>query len=442
MQNLLRAIPKVDELLNHPLLKNTPHTVALDLIRSSLENLRRDISNGKRSEVVLDLIAHEIYSKFSAQNAPSIIPLINATGVVVHTNLGRSVLDRSVVDEIAPLLTSYTNLEFEMDSGKRGSRYTHLADLMRSVVGCEDVLIVNNNAAAVFLILNTFSQKKESVVSRGELVEIGGSFRIPDVMRESGAILHEVGTTNKTHLSDYKNAINENTAILMKVHRSNFAIKGFTSEVDFLDLMELADANGVIDYFDLGSGQLANLGVGSDPLISTLAKKSPSLVSFSGDKLFGGVQAGVIFGKKELIDRLKQNQLLRMLRVDKFTLCALEATLRRYQQDALHQIPTVKMIRSDENELKARAHKLLDLIRSDELTIEKTANFVGGGALPEEQICGVAVVSSRSAELAQKKLRDRGVIARVEASRLYIEIRTVFDSDLEKLATIIKEVVL
>lgn len=440
MQQLLRSIPKVDELLKHPKICRVPHNEALDLIREALDSLRDQIQRRKITSIDLDLIVGEIVAKHEKINAPSLTPLINATGVVVHTNLGRSVLDRSLVDEIAPLLTSYSNLEFEMDKGKRGSRYTHLTDLMRSVVGCEDVLIVNNNASAVFLILNTFAQGKEAVVSRGELVEIGGSFRIPEVMRASGAIMHEVGTTNRTTLIDYQNAINENTAILMKVHQSNFSIKGFTSEVAIRDMIALARKNGLIDYFDLGSGQMVDLGVGDDPLLTTLAKMNPSLVSFSGDKLFGGVQAGVIFGKRELIAKLKKNQLLRMVRVDKFTLAALEATVRRYQQGKLDEIPTVRMIRSNQSDLERRAKKLLDLIGSNKLTIEKTANFVGGGALPEQEICGVALVVTQDAERLQERLREKLVIARTESGKLFIEMRTVFDSDLERLANIIKEV--
>ncbi|MGE4294281.1 MAG: L-seryl-tRNA(Sec) selenium transferase [Campylobacterales bacterium] len=438
---LLRAIPKVDVLLENPALNFIAPRLKTRLIRETLEALRAGILAGEVKTIDEAALIDEVKTRYEKLIEPSFKPLINATGVVVHTNLGRSILDAALIDEIKPLLTGYSNLEYDIAEGKRGSRYTHLGRLMREVLGCEEVLVVNNNAAAVFLILNTFAQNKEAIVSRGELVEIGGSFRIPDVMRQSGAVLREVGTTNKTHLSDYEQAANENTALLMKVHRSNFAIKGFTSEVDFAELIVLAREKGLIDYFDLGSGQLVDLGVGDEPLLTELAALNPSLVSFSGDKLFGGVQAGVIFGKKALIDKLKKNQLLRMLRVDKFTLAALEATLRRYLAEKVDEIPTVRMIKAPVSALEIRARKLTKLLLPIKSSIEKTQNFVGGGALPEEAIAGCAVVLGGNVENLHENLRLKGVIARVENNKLYLEMRTVFDNDLKKLAIILKEVV-
>ena len=437
---LLRAIPKVDVLLENPALDSIVPRLKTRLIRETLDALRAGILVGEVKAIDGAALIDEVKTRYDKLIEPSFKPLINATGVVVHTNLGRSILDGALIDEIKPLLTGYGNLEYDIEGGKRGSRYTHLTRLMREVLGCEEVLVVNNNAAAVFLILNTFAQNKEAVVSRGELVEIGGSFRIPDVMRQSGAVLHEVGTTNKTHLSDYEQAVNENTSLLMKVHRSNFAIKGFTAEVDFAELIALAREKGLIDYFDLGSGQLVDLGVGNEPLLTELAALNPSLVSFSGDKLFGGVQAGVIFGKKALIDQLKKNQLLRMLRVDKFTLAALEATLRRYLADRVDEIPTVRMIKAPISQLETRARKFTKLLAPIKATVEKTQNFVGGGALPEEAIGGVAVVLTGNVEKLHENLRLKGVIARVENNKLYLEMRTVFDTDLKKLAEIVKGV--
>jgi L-seryl-tRNA(Ser) seleniumtransferase len=412
------------------------------LIRLSLDRLRAQIAAKAVTQIDPGVLIAQILADYEALIAPSFVPLINATGVVVHTNLGRSTLSPDLIDEIKPLLTEYGNLEYDLEKGKRGSRYAHLNRLMREVIGCEDVLVVNNNAAAVFLILNTFARGREAVVSRGELVEIGGSFRIPDVMRESGAKLHEVGTTNKTHLADYENAIGEETAMVMKVHRSNFAIRGFTSEVEFSDLVTLARDRGVLDYFDLGSGQLVDLGVGGEPLLGELAALDPSLVSFSGDKLFGGVQAGVIFGKRELIEKLKKNQLLRMLRVDKFTLAALEATLRRYLLNHTDEIPTVAMIRADIYTLQARARKFSGMLDKIPHRIEETLNFVGGGALPEESISGVAIVIEKNATSLSEKLRAEGVIARIEDEKLYLEMRTLFDRDLPKLSKILGEVVI
>ena len=438
---LFRQIPKVDTLLADDQLTHIPPNIATRLIRLSLDRLRAQIAAKAVTQIDPGVLIAQILADYEALIAPSFVPLINATGVVVHTNLGRSTLSPDLIDEIKPLLTEYSNLEYDLTKGKRGSRYTHLNRLMREVIGCEDVLVVNNNAAAVFLILNTFARDREAIVSRGELVEIGGSFRIPDVMRESGARLHEVGTTNKTHLADYENAIGEETAMVMKVHRSNFAIRGFTSEVDFSDLITLARERGVLDYFDLGSGQLVDLGVGDEPLLGALAALEPSLVSFSGDKLFGGVQAGVIFGKRELIEKLKKNQLLRMLRVDKFTVAAMEATLRRYLLGRLDEIPTVAMIRAETSTLKNRARKLSEMINQIPHDIEDTVNFVGGGALPEESISGVAIVIKENAAFLSEKLRTKGVIARIEDEKLYLEMRTLFDRDLPKLAEILQEVV-
>ncbi len=438
--DLLRTIPKVDVLLDNPELVHIAPTIKTRLIRETLDALRAGILAKEITAFDEVGLIESVKERYRSLTASSFEPLINATGVVVHTNLGRSILDSELIDEIKPLLTGYGNLEYDIASGKRGSRYTHLGRLMREVLGCEDVLVVNNNAAAVFLILNTFAQGKEAVVSRGELVEIGGSFRIPDVMRQSGACLHEIGTTNKTHFADYENAINDATAILMKVHRSNFSIKGFTAEVDFSELITLAQSRGLIDYFDLGSGQLVDLGVGDEPLLTELAALNPSLVSFSGDKLFGGVQAGVIFGKKALIDRLKKNQLLRMLRVDKFTLAALEATLRRYLSEQYERIPTVRMIREKLPALMQRAEALQAQLQPLATAVETTQNYVGGGALPEEAIDGAAVVlSDVNAQALHETLRHKGVIARVENDKLYIEMRTVADTELARLAKIIQE---
>lgn len=431
--NRLRNIPKVDEILKNPQI-TTRHTA---LIRETLDEIRSQLMADQEVDISIDSIVGRVLQKHARSNEPSLKRLLNATGVVVHTNLGRSVIDKALLDEIAPILTGYSNLEFDLATGKRGSRYTHITAQISKLIGAEDALVVNNNASAVFLILNTFAAGKEAVVSRGELVEIGGSFRIPEVMRASGAVLHEIGTTNKTHLADYQNAIGENTAVLMKVHRSNFTLRGFTSEVEFDEIASLAQKNSLIDYFDLGSGQMVDLGVGNDPLLSEL--KNASLVSFSGDKLFGGVQAGIIFGKKALIEKLKKNQLLRMLRVDKFTLGVLEATMRRYQNGALDEIPTVQMIRADQEVLEARARKLVELIGIS-LPIAQTRNFVGGGALPEESIDGVAVVIERDAEALQEALRHKGLIARVESSKLLIETRTLFDDDLKLVAELIREV--
>ncbi|MDR3347756.1 MAG: L-seryl-tRNA(Sec) selenium transferase, partial [Helicobacteraceae bacterium] len=283
----LSAIPKVDTLAKHAALADIPPLIKTSLIRAQLNAIRSSMIEGSEECPDAQTIVGSVLERFEEFKSGSLKTLINATGVVVHTNLGRSVLDEALFDEVKPFLVEYTNLEYDLARGSRGERYTHLSAIMREALGCEDALVVNNNAAAVFLILNTFANGKEAVISRGELVEIGGSFRIPEVMRSAGATLREVGTTNKTKRADYEAAIGENCAMLMKVHRSNFVISGFTEEVDFAQISALAKQSGVIDYFDLGSGQFSPLGASNEPLLSEIAKLSPSLVSFSGDKLFG-----------------------------------------------------------------------------------------------------------------------------------------------------------
>ncbi|MDR2034593.1 MAG: L-seryl-tRNA(Sec) selenium transferase [Helicobacteraceae bacterium] len=431
-----RDIPKVDRLLEREKLAVIPIKLRTRLIRETLDHLRAQIAT---REVSCDVesIERAILERFESLIAPSLRPLINATGIVVHTNLGRSAIAPELFSEIAPIVTGYCNLEYDEQTGKRGSRYDRLERLMREALGAEAALVVNNNAAAVYLILNTFALKKEAIISRGELVEIGGSFRIPETMRLSGAILREVGTTNKTRLSDYEEAIGENTGVIMKAHRSNFSISGFTSEVAFSDLIALAKEKGLIDYFDLGSGQFSSLSA-NEPLLSDISALNPSLVSFSGDKLFGGAQAGIIFGKKVLIDRLKKNQLLRALRVDKLVIAVLEATLRRYILGREEEIPTVKMIRATKEELELRAKRLQKALLPIETSIETTKNYVGGGAAPNEELIGVALVFEKNVEVLQERLRSEGIISRVENDKLYLETRTIFENDLQKIAQGVK----
>ncbi|GHV05605.1 L-seryl-tRNA(Sec) selenium transferase [Campylobacterota bacterium] len=440
----LRDLPKVDLLAQRDELSALPAVLRTRLIRESLEAIRQKVRAGETAAVSIEAIVADTLRRYDQTTSASLKPLINASGVVIHTNFGRSVLDPALYDELKPLMTSYTNLEYDLDGGVRGERYSHLEKLTSRLLGFESSIVVNNNAAAVFLALHTFARAKEAVVSRGELVEIGGSFRIPEVMRESGAILREIGTTNKTRIADYESAITENTAVLMKVHRSNFKISGFTSEAGYDEIAALAAKRGIIDYYDLGSGQIVSLGSKNEPLLGEIAALSPSLVSFSGDKLFAGVQAGIICGKKSLIDKIKKNQLLRMLRVDKFTIAALEATLLRYLTGRENSLPTIALLRADRQTLNARATRLCELIAPMECTIEETQNFAGGGSLPEEDFAGVAVVfgfggRQNGAKIAQERLRKQFVIARCESEKLYIEMRTVFDRDVERLGRAIKE---
>ncbi|MDR2153189.1 MAG: L-seryl-tRNA(Sec) selenium transferase [Helicobacteraceae bacterium] len=435
----LREIPKVDRLGERDELREIPPKLRSKLIRQVLDDIRAKLRDKREVSFCEDSIAKLVLRRFESLFVPSLRPLINATGVVAHTNLGRSPISQATLEEIAPVLTNYGNLEYDQEEGKRGDRYERLERLMREALGAEATLVVNNNAAAVLLILSAFARDKEAIVSRGELIEIGGGFRIPDTMRLSGAILREVGATNITRLSDYENAINENTSVIMKAHKSNFYVKGFTSEVDYGELIALARSRNLIDYFDLGGGQFAQLGLGGEPLLSEIAALNPSLVSFSGDKLFGAAQAGVIIGKKTLIDQLKQNQLLRALRVDKYAIAVLEATLRRYLLGREDEIPTVKMIKTDAEELTRRAKRLQKLLAGVKTSIEITKNFAGAGAAPSEELIGVAVVFDQDVKNMQARLRSLGVVARAEKERLYLETRTIFENQLPQVAAAVKK---
>jgi len=299
---------------------------------------------------------------------------------------------------------------------------------MRLLLGVEDVLIVNNNASAVFLILNTFAKGKEVIVSRGELVEIGGSFRIPEVMANSGAILREVGATNKTKISDYKNAINDDTAILMKVHRSNFTIEGFSAEVAYKEIKTLSDEHRLLDYYDLGSGYIPELpyGLSQHELpISKILENHPDLISFSGDKLFGSVQAGIIAGRKELIDRLKQNQLLRMLRVDKVILSLLEETVRAYLEEQYELIPTLRLLFESQGTLMSRAQQMRQSIGSDKCEVIESVTFMGGGTLPNKEFPTIALKFHGKATALEKAFRRHNIIGRIEKDAFLIDFRAL-----------------
>ena len=444
IQNSLQQIPKTDKLLNALTLelKNPNLNLLKYLTLEFLDSYRQELlADGKLLD--FNSCVKQIISMYQNATKKSLRPIINATGVVVHTNLGRSVFSKEILEEIKPLLTHYSNLEYDVDKGERGERYTHLQGLFKALLKTEDVLVVNNNAAAVFLILNTFAKNKEVIISRGELIEIGGSFRIPRVMEDSGAILCEIGTTNKTHLQDYQEAINENTAMLFKAHKSNYAITGFSKEIDFRELVDLARKNNLIDYYDLGSGYfsvLDSIFKGVEPSLEEISKLNPSLVSFSGDKLLGGAQAGIIFGKKILIDKLKKNQLLRMLRVDKFTIAVLEATLNAYLTGNINAIPTAQMLLRDEESLYSLAQKLAKQIPSCfSPKVVPTKSYSGGGAMPNHYLksFGVAIFT-KDLELLklnesklEKHLRQNGIVARLENSALILDVRTLLDDDLK-----------
>jgi L-seryl-tRNA(Ser) seleniumtransferase len=365
--------------------------------------------------------------------------------VVVHTNLGRSLLPEAVVENISLIAGRYSNLEYDLDAGKRGSRYTSVEDLLCEISGAQAALAVNNNAGAVLLCLETFARSKDVIVSRGELVEIGGSFRIPDVMAKSGGILKEVGTTNRTHLRDYENAIEENTALLLKVHRSNYSVIGFTAEVSLKELVELGARHGVPVMEDLGSGtfiDFSKYGLVKEPTVQDSVACGTDVVTFSGDKLLGGPQAGIIVGKKSIVDQIKQNPLARALRIDKLTLAALESTLRLYRDEekAVGMIPTLRMLTMNIGDIETRASNLVEELKNIaksrlEINLIKRSSRVGGGALPLLELpsrCLSIRLPGMSANVLEKSMRenDPPIIGRIEDDAYIMDPRTLRDDDL------------
>ncbi|WP_121626943.1 L-seryl-tRNA(Sec) selenium transferase [Poseidonibacter antarcticus] len=445
--SLLKSIPKVDRFINNKVFNDFSKSLITQISKELIANLRADILANKIDTIDEQKLIYNVISKYNSLLSPSLQSVINATGIIVHTNLGRSLINEKSFKKALNIATSYNNLEYDLEKGKRGERYSHIVKTLQALTGCEDAIVVNNNASAVFLVLNTFSKGKEAVVSRGELVEIGGSFRVPDVMVQSGAILKEIGTTNKTHLKDYVNAVNENTSMLMKVHKSNYTIEGFTSEVSYEDIVKTAKEKNVIDYYDMGSGHIIDLPYNLDlaePSILKIMKYNPSLLSFSGDKLLGSVQAGIIIGKKELIDKIKQNQLLRMLRVDKITLSILEDTLTSYLENKLDDIPTLKMLNTPVEELEKRALTLKNSIDSIcDCSIIKTQSLIGGGTTPNKKIPTIALsISYKDYKVnkIEKILRNENLITRIENEKVLIDFRSIQENEIKKIEAIIKKV--
>jgi L-seryl-tRNA(Ser) seleniumtransferase len=445
---LLRQIPSVDELLAQPrlasLAKRVDRNLLVEVARAVLADLRASIAR----ELPVVLVAldpasleERIASLVEQVLSRSLQEVINATGVILHTNLGRAPLTAAVVDEFFRSATQYSNLEYDLEAGARGQRDVHTAKLLERLTGAEAAIVVNNCAAAVLLVLAALAKGGEAIVSRGELIEIGDGFRIPEIMAESGAALREVGTTNRTRIADYENAISEKTRLLLRVHPSNFTITGFTDKPSLEELVALSQRTGLPLVEDLGSGCLIDLSEAgiTEPIVRRSIECGVSVVLFSGDKLLGGPQAGIIAGRKELIARVRRHPLFRALRVGKLTIAALEATLGVYLRGALNEIPALRMIRASTQELKRRAENFLRELTPElppgeaELEIVDGASLVGGGSTPSQslpsKIIRVASVRYSAAQLEQR-LRHApagvSVIARVEHDHLVLDLRTVF----------------
>jgi L-seryl-tRNA(Ser) seleniumtransferase len=465
--DLFRELPSVDELLRTPdvaaLAANHGLAAVTDAARAVLARLRQEISSGLLDQPALQTALGGVREAIKAQLrqalSHSLRPVINATGVILHTNLGRAPLAEAALAHIHETAGVYSNLEFEIEAGGRGKRDIHVERLFRRLLSDEtkdaadvSTIVVNNNAAAVLLALNTLAEGGAVIVSRGELVEIGGSFRIPDVMAKSGAILHEVGTTNRTRISDYEEAINERTRLLLRVHRSNFEITGFTEQASTAELMELARKRGLPLMEDLGSGALVDLesfGIGGEPSVLDSLRSGVDIVTYSGDKLLGGPQAGLISGRSDLVVRMRANSLFRALRVDKLTYAALEATLLAYVKRDHDAIPTLKVMRLSKEEIGKRAEALAGQVRSGvshfshkerarngaptKLTIKVIDgdSVIGGGAAPSAvlptRLLAVTCEGLSADKLAARlRASDPPIIARVEEGRVLLDLRTVF----------------
>jgi L-seryl-tRNA(Ser) seleniumtransferase len=455
---LLRKIPKVDELLAtqevKELLTIHPNEVVRDGIRNGLERLRQTILSATKAEDISEEIftLSRLLPLFKEEMAKQVNPhlrrAINATGVVIHTNLGRSPLSERALRAVEEVSKGYSNLEYELSQGMRGSRYTHVEEILLRLSCAEGGIVVNNNAGAVLLALNTLAVGKEVIVSRGELVEIGGAFRIPDVMTRSGATLREVGTTNRTHLRDYEEAIGENTALLLKVHTSNYRVVGFTAEVTLEELVQLGRKHNRPVLNDLGSGCFIDLsvyGLEKEPTVQEAVQADADVVTFSGDKLLGGPQAGIILGKKELIDGIKANPLNRALRIDKLTLAALESTLIAYLSEggAIQEIPTLRMLTIPLEDLRKRARRLERLLKGETngafIEVIRENSQVGGGSLPLQNLPTWAVVvkpHKARVELLETELRNQEppIIARISDDRLVLDLRTIQADELRIVA--------
>ena len=452
---LYRSIPKVDVLLENPdivtLIENHHRDVVVDVIREEIDKLRNFIKENDDVNLIETKINNLIENiKISTEKVYSynIKKVINGTGTILHTNLGRAIISKKHADYLSEVVTSYSNLEYNLEEGKRGERYSHFEKLICKITGAEAAMAVNNNAAAVMLVLSSMAAEREVIVSRGELVEVGGKFRIPDVMKSSNAHLVEIGTTNKTHLEDYEDAISENTGAFLKVHTSNFKILGFTESVSIEELCKLGREKDIPVIEDIGSGVLIDLskyGLEYEPTVQDSIKAGVDVVSFSGDKLLGGPQAGIIVGKKKYIDKMKKNPLTRAFRIDKFTATILEMIFHEYlnEEDAIKNIPVLSLITKDLKEIEKNANDLFNKIEKlkdvADINVEDTLSQIGGGSLPAERIKSKSVtimpknISTQSLE-AKLRAGKNPVVGRISEEKLILDMRTVLEDEIDILA--------
>ncbi len=466
MKELLRKLPAVDEVLKEQRtqqwLEKYPRVLVLEAIRTALDERRKAILQAVETDaeqrapgqsVSMPEILDHAETILGELSQPSLRPVINASGVVVHTNLGRSILSDKAVERIVEVSRSYSNLEYNILTGERGKRYTHVEDILIRLTGVEAATAVNNNAAAVLLCLNTLARGKEVIVSRGELVEIGGSFRVPDVMERSGARLREVGATNKTHLKDYEKAINENTGLLLKVHTSNYKIVGFTKEVTPAELSVLGKKRNIPVMWDLGSGSfidLASYGAGNEPTVRQAVDAGVDVLTFSGDKLLGGPQAGLILGKKAYLDPVRSNPLARALRIDKLTLAGLEATLTQYldEEKAVKEIPTLWMLTQPLEEIERKARILargFSGLADLTVSLRDEKSQTGGGALPTgnlpTKVVSISHESLRANQIESRlRLGKPHIITRIKEGMVLFDPRTLNDEEIGKIVEAVKHI--
>ena len=445
---LLRELPSIDRLLNHArcaaLLIRYNRDYVTQKCRAALDQLRANIRQGKGQLLNDDAILDQVEAQIEMESRPGHIRVVNATGTILHTNLGRALLSRAAIDAMVAVAGTPINLEYDLVAGKRGKREETLQQLLVDLTGAEAATVVNNNAAAVLLGLNSLAQGKEVIVSRGELIEIGGAFRIPEIMAKSGAILREVGATNRTHPADYEDAINENTALLLKVHTSNYKVVGFTAEVTLEQMVAIGKQHSLPVMEDLGSGALIDLskyGLPKEPLVGERIAAGADVVTFSGDKILGGPQAGLMVGKKELIGKINKNHLQRALRCGKLTLAALEATLRRYRQspNIVAEIPTLRAFTRPVDEVRAMGQSVLPRLETAlgkdfQLALQDSTSQIGSGAMPTEELPTVVITiesTKFSANAIAKKFRqaDPPIIGRIQDDKFLLDLRTIFDAN-------------